>query len=311
MLKKSFIVGILCLITFSLISCTTKVSLDIEKGEVVNLNGESLTYYLGKRSKDELSNKLLVVIQGSGRESVKNRFGMGASGASLGFDILYIEKYAFNDKELFNKTNSRNRRINDIKFTVEEVVKNVYEGELKEILIVADSEGGVIAPEIAYELKETITHMIIMGAGGYPQRKEFQILLEEQLSNEDEGFLEKAGIKNEEGLINKADEIRNNPTSEKFWLGHTYKYWNSYIAYSPLKYLKRLNIPTLYIIGKKDKSVPYESVKYLSNRLEDKDNFRFEIISGLDHNFNDESGNNKLNEIMKDIINPWYEKHKF
>lgn len=308
MLKKLLGILALFLLLTLLVSCSNKVSLTIDKGKVINSKGEILKYYLGKKSENKLSDKLLVMIQGSGRDSITRRFGMGAGGARLGFDILYLEKYAFDDKELFDKTNCRERRIEDIEFVVNYVISNIYNNNLKEVLILADSEGGSIAPEIANDLKE-ITHMIIMGSGGYSQAKEFEVLLEKELNSNKKGIFRKVGIKNKEDLLNKFTEIRKNPSYKKTWWGCTYRRWNSYLDYEPEKNILNLDMPVLFIIGKEDKSVPYESVEYLANKLGDKENFSFEIIPGLNHNFADKAGNNKMKEIMKKIILPWYKEN--
>jgi pimeloyl-ACP methyl ester carboxylesterase len=234
---------------------------------------------------------------------------MGAEGVTLGFDILYLEKYAFDNKEMFEKTNCLERRIKDIEFVTNHVIKEVYHNSLKEVLILADSEGGGIAPQIASDIQE-ITHMIIMGAGGYSQGKELEFLLEQELSSEEKGMFENVGIRNKKDLQNKFVEIRNNPSPDKYWLGCTYKRWSSYLDHSFEEYIAGLDIPVLYIIGKEDKMVPYQSVEYLANKLGDKNNFRFEIIPELNHNFNDKSGNNQMKKIMKKIILPWYKENK-
>ncbi len=68
----------------------------------------------------------------------------------------------------------------------------------------------------------------------------------------------------------------------------------------------QLKIPVLFITGEEDRSVPVESVKHLMSKLKDRGNFRFHIIPGVDHNFKDSEGNNKMKEIIRTIIIPWY-----
>lgn len=308
MIKKVVLLLLLVTAGFMITSCAGNISLSIKKGETTNSKGERLEYFLGTKLEEELSNKLLVMIQGSGKESIAKRFDMGAEGTTLGFDILYLEKFGFDNEELFNKTDCRERRIQDIEFVVNHVIKDVYNNNLKEVLLYADSEGGSIAPEIANKIEE-VTHLIIMGAGGYSQSKELEILLKKQIENEEKGIFEGSGIKSRDDLQKKFKAIKDNPTDEQFWLGHTYKYWDSYLDYKPAKYLSKLNIPVLYIIGGEDKSVPYQSVEYLADKFVDKRNFRFEIIPELDHSFTDKSGSNKIKQILKDIILPWYKKY--
>lgn len=307
-MKRLVLFGLLISIVLMVIFCSTgNVSSTMEKGDISNSRGEHLEYYLGKKSDKELSNKLLVMIQGSGRESIRESFGMGAEGATLGYDVLYMEKYAFDNEEMYNKTNCRERRIGDIELVINHVINNVYDNNLKEVLILANSEGGSIAPEIAYDI-EGVTHMIIMGAGGYSQAKEFETLVNKEINDDQERTFGKAGIKDLQELNAKFREITSNPTYDKFWLGHTYKYWNSFLNYKPDIYLDKLDIPVLYIIGKEDNSVPYQSVESLANKFSDRNNFAFKIISGLDHSFTDKSGKNKLKEVMERVILPWLKK---
>lgn len=308
MLKKMLFL-IICLVLF--VTANTYAienGLRIKENKVENSKGESLIYYLGMREKNRLSNTLFIGIQGSQRDSNK-RFDFWSDFAPKNADLLLLEKYAFDNKKLYNKTNCRQRRIKDIEFVVKYVINNIYNNNLENVVLFGGSEGGVIIPEIANNL-EVITHMVVMGAGGYSQARELDVLLEQEINNKEEGLFEKVGIRNKEDLQNKFDEIRKNRFPDKFWLGGTYKKWNSYLDYSPEKYITNLDIPVLFIIGKEDKMVPYQSVDYLAKKLINKDNFRFEILPGLNHSFTDKDGKNKMNFIIEHIILPWYRKNE-
>ena len=94
-----------------------KIGIDIKDSNVNNKNGESLNFYIcSKKGQQKFSNKLLLYIQGSGRFSVKDYSYRIAPAIYLGYDVLLVEKYGYNDKEIFYKTNSLKRRIDDIKF---------------------------------------------------------------------------------------------------------------------------------------------------------------------------------------------------
>lgn len=296
MLKKGLFL-IICLVLF--VSVNTYAignGLFIKEETIVNSQGETLIYYLGLREKNKLSNSLFIGIQGSQRDSNK-RFDFWSNFAPDDADILLLEKYAFDNKELYNKTNCRQRRIQDIKFSVKYVIKNIYNGDLQSVILFGGSEGGMIIPVIANSL-EKITHLVIMGAGGYSQAKAFEVLLEKGMHL--------GNIDNKKELFAKYNEIRKSPVENKFWLGNTYKRMSSYLDYYPEKYVRKLDIPVLYVIGKEDKSMPYESVKYLSDKLEGKNNFTFKILPGIDHRFTDKYGNSKLNYIIEKVIHPWY-----
>jgi len=303
-MKTKILFLIILPLSFYFYGCSTSVSLGIQTFNVANEKGDSLTFYLGSKE-DGLSNKLLVMIQGSGNESIKRRFGWGIEAASLGYDILYLEKYAFNDSLLFIQSDCRERRLGDIQFALNYIEKNAYKNSLEEIFLFADSEGGALVPELAYN-NSIVKRAIILATGGYEQSKQFEILFEKEKNENYKGFLTANGITSKEDLQNQYDVIKNNPSSEQIWLGHSYKYWNSYLWYNPEEIIEKIDTPILHIIGERDRSVPVESIEYLMKRYNHKKNLEFHIIPDLDHSFTDSNGNKQFNKVLKEIVLPWY-----
>lgn len=246
-----------------------------------------------------------MMIQGSGRESIKRRFGWGIEAASLGYDILYMEKYAINDSIKFLETDCRERRTDDVNNILGYVVDSIYRGKLKEVMIFADSEGGVVAPEIAVKNK-IVRRMIIMGNGGLNGEKKIHLIFEKERRNNIKGYLRQSGIETKEDLDELLSEIRTDPSTNKMFLGYTYKYWNSYIYYDPGIYYDKLFIPTMVVVGENDSSIPVESVTELRERYKERKNFSFIVIPNVDHSFVDSEGNKKFPEVLKNIIFPWY-----
>lgn len=74
----------------------------------VNADGDTLLYYLAQKDYEsqKLNDKLLILIQGSGRESISSRFGWSARGIDLGYDVLFLEKYAYDDSVKFERSES-------------------------------------------------------------------------------------------------------------------------------------------------------------------------------------------------------------
>ncbi len=303
-MKNKILFLILFLLSINFYGCSTSIKLSIQGFNVVNENGDPLTFYLASNEKG-LSNKLLVMIQGSGHESIKKRFGWGAEATTLGYDILYLEKYAFNDLKLFIKSDSRQRRLADIQFAINYIKKNIYQNKLKEIFLFADSEGGTLVPELAYN-NALVKRAVILAAGGFEQSKQFEILLEKEKKEHYKGFLTTNGITSKADLQNQYNIIKSNPSSKKSWLGHSYKYWNSYLWYNPDQILEKLDIPILHIIGERDRNVPVKSIKYLMERFKHKKNLEYHIIPGLDHSFIDSNGNKQMDKVLKEIVLPWY-----
>jgi hypothetical protein len=57
----------------------------------------------------------------------------------------------------------------------------IYNKKIHNICLFSGSEGGAISPEIALEINE-VSRLIIVGAGGYGQSKEFEVLLQKELN---------------------------------------------------------------------------------------------------------------------------------
>jgi len=296
---------ILFFITVLFSGCTAGFNVGFERNVFVNPNGDSLKYYIGRKENDEPSDKLLIMIQGSGRESVARRFGWGIEAAGLGYDILYIEKFAFEDSLRFFQTDTRERRYNDITSVLKYAENNVYKGHLKEIMIIADSEGGVIAPEITANNKK-VNKLIVLGNGGLSGTEKTHLILEKEKKNNIKGYFTLSGINTDEQLDSLLIEIKQNPTTDKSFLGNSYKYWNSYIYFDIDSQYERITIPTLIIIGDNDYSIPVESITRLKDKLKGKSNFTFHIVPDANHSFIDTKGNKLFPEIMKNIIYPWF-----
>ena len=300
------------IITFFLISiflagCSRSFDVGFKTYVNTNPQGESLTYYIGQKADSMPCDKLLVMIQGSGNESIRRRFGWGIEAAGLGYDILYMEKYAFNDSAKFYLTDCRERRVSDINCVLTYVVDSIYKGNLKEVLLFADSEGGVIAPEIAAENK-FVKRMIVMGNGGLSGVEKAHLIFEKEKRTNVKGYLTNFGINKKEQLDSVLSDIKNNPVTGKSFLGHSYKYWNSFFFYDVDKYYDKLTIPIIVIAGENDMSIPNESITSLQQKFKDNKNSEFHIIQKVDHQFIDAEGNRKFPEVLKKIIYPWFKR---
>jgi pimeloyl-ACP methyl ester carboxylesterase len=273
----------------------------------VNDEGDSLMFYIGLEEGINNKSKLLVLVQGSGHESISRRFGWGAEAALFGYDVLYLEKYAFDDSLKFLKTDCRERRMKDIIFVINYVRDNIYHNNLSEICLFADSEGGELAPELANEVP-LVKKMLILGNGGLSGVEKINILFEKEKKYNHNGYLTQSGINSKSELDSLLRDIKDNPTTEKCFLGFTYKYWNSYIYYDIDSYYEKIKIPTLVIIGENDYSVPCESVTHLQEKFKSNKLFTFEIVPDVDHSFIDPKGEKQFNNILKNIIYPWFKK---
>lgn len=274
---------------------------------VITETGDSLFYYLGTNSIDSLNRRLLVLVQGSSRRSVRSMFGYGAEASLFGYDLLLMEKFAFYDSARFVATDCRQRRMEDITYTVDHVIKTHYGGSIEGIILYGASEGGTIAPELALTLPN-VTHLIVTGSGGYCQAKEFEYLLQHEQEVPYEGFLTKSGINSEEDLAAEFEKIRREPNSTKLWLGHSYMRWSSYLWYEPEEFIAQLQIPALFYGGALDRNAAIESIAYLEHRFADKPGIRAVVVPDADHSLIDSKGKNIHGEFIRETLIPWLQE---
>jgi len=108
----------------------------------------------------------------------------------------------------------------------------------------------------------------------------------------------------------KLKEIYDNPdATDKFWLGHTYKRWNSFSKDIPLENMMKLDIPILIIAGGKDENSPILGLDYVKLEFtrKGKRNLTYKVYPNCDHWFNDQKMKvNKMDEMIEYVIK-WIE----
>lgn len=141
----------------------------------------------------------------------------------------------------------------------------------KNVILVGVSEGALPATKIA-ALSPAITHLAIIGSGGYSMRKSLATLKQKRAIRFD---------------VNSGwEKISADPRSiEKDWYGNSYRWWSDIMDIDPITDFLKLNIPILVGIGEQDESVPVESVHYLETEFKEagKGNLIVRIYPGADH----------------------------
>lgn len=141
----------------------------------------------------------------------------------------------------------------------------------KNVVLVGVSEGALTATKIA-GLAPQITHLAIIGSGGYSMRRSLATLKQRGAIMFD---------------VNTGwEKITADPFSiEKNWYGNPYRWWTDVMDIDPLSDFLKLDIPVLVGIGEKDDSVPVESAKFLKAKFEEagKNNLILKIYPGADH----------------------------
>lgn len=145
----------------------------------------------------------------------------------------------------------------------------------KNVVLVGVSEGAVPAVRVAAELP-VVTHLAIIGGGGYTMRTSLKTLQQKGSIF----FDVNAGWKKIEANPNSIDDM---------WYGNTYRWWSQVMDYDPMPYFLSLDIPVLVGMGEYDKSVPVESAYYLETEFQksEKKNLTLKVYPMADHRLND------------------------
>lgn len=141
----------------------------------------------------------------------------------------------------------------------------------KHVVMVGVSEGGLVATKVAV-LTPAITHLAIIGYGGYSVRRMYEIL-------EQKGQL----------LVDVDElwqEVPSDPRNvNREWNGSAYRWWADMMDIDPLPDYLKLDIPIIIGVGEKDQSMPVESVLFLDAKFKEagKNNLTLKVYPDSDH----------------------------
>ncbi len=139
------------------------------------------------------------------------------------------------------------------------------------VVLVGVSEGALPAAGVAGR-SPLVTHLAIIGSGGYSMRRSLRTLERRGAVMFDIDF--------------GWEKISANPRSiEDDWYGNPYRWWADIMDIDPLADLLKLDISILVGIGEADESVPAESARFLESEFKKagKKNLVLEIYPGADH----------------------------
>lgn len=153
--------------------------------------------------------------------------------------------------------------------------------KLRNIVLVGASEGGALAVRVA-RARTDITHLLIIGDGGWSMRDNLDDLIGKQ--QVDDAWR----------------EIAADPNSlQKTWLGHPYRYWFDILDQEPLPDYLALDIPVLIGIGEHDTSLPAYSAVAVRNAADraGKRNIGVVVYPDADHRLQ-APGHDYLSEFL-------------
>jgi pimeloyl-ACP methyl ester carboxylesterase len=204
--------------------------------------------------------------QAGRREELKQLLGPKLAAS---FNYLVINKPGLLpgkvDKKAFESSFRRYRRVSDSLATLRKIIP-----ARDKICLVGYSEGAYLAPEVALG-DPRVKSVVIIGGGTRGWLKE--------------EFSRIKGAREKTALLRQVERIRKNPRSEEKWNGFSYATWHSYQADSTLQALRRIEVPVLSILGKRDRVIDLKATLRDLGSLSKKKNIRTEVFHDCGHSF--------------------------
>lgn len=173
----------------------------------------------------------------------------------------------------FHLANNQNQWVGDYSEFIEAQISSAAI-KPKNVVLVGVSEGALPATKIAGR-SPAITHLAIIGSGGYSMRKSLATLRQKGAIQFD---------------VNSGwEKIAADPRSiDENWYGNPHRWWSDIMDIDPLPDLLELKISILLGIGELDESVPVESAYFLDTKFKEsgKGNLTLRVYPGADHRLN-------------------------
>jgi dienelactone hydrolase len=149
-------------------------------------------------------------------------------------------------------------------------------------LVVGHSEGGLVAARVAAELRQ-VTHVASLAGGGPTQLYDFVANAARPRPGDKPGD---AG-RRVQGVFDAWAQIRKDPESvTRFWLGHPYRRWSSFLGHSVTGELLRSAARVYAAAGTRDAVIPVAAHDMLVAELRARGrDVTAERLEGADHGF--------------------------
>ncbi|MGH9721511.1 MAG: alpha/beta hydrolase family protein [Bryobacteraceae bacterium] len=165
------------------------------------------------------------------------------------------------------------------------------------VLVAGHSEGAIVAARVAAGNSQ-VTHVALLAGGGPTQ-----------LFQRAEDARQKGGDAAAESVYKAWAEIEKDPESTaKFFQGHPYRRWSSFMVTSPIQELLRSNARIYAAQGTRDATVPIVELDVLRAELAaHKRDAVIERIEGADHSLNKEgqAAPAGMREVLERVV-AWF-----
>ncbi|RQO77229.1 hypothetical protein DBR44_03275 [Aquitalea sp. FJL05] len=143
----------------------------------------------------------------------------------------------------------------------------------KNIVLIGVSEAANVIIKAATQLP-SVTHIVIIGSGGFTMRRSLQELKNNHLLNKIYDIDQASKmIKNESASL------------QRNWFGNPIHWWNDILDVDPIEDYLTISVPILLGVGAEDANQPLASVKYLEQKFTEhnKHNLTVRIYSNNGH----------------------------
>jgi pimeloyl-ACP methyl ester carboxylesterase len=233
---------------------------------------------------NELSDKLIITIEGSGWDSVlgtKNEKKWLVTHDGAQFLQVLRDRYTFFIPEKFGRQpgfeysgdmedRAKYTADNLLACYLESINEYLVEHSFSSIVLIGSSEGGILLPLIYEGMnnKDLVTAMVSISYGGLSLFECYRIL-----ANDSVGLPE--GYKEMYLFLTyyfnpESGEFKDRDTFEEDVYGFTFRWFNSFKNIRPFDYYKNINIPVLFVHGETDYNIPVHSTIYLQQNLPEK-----------------------------------------
>jgi len=263
--------------------------------EIIELEDKTTSlYYRIEKGNDP--NTIIFFIPGSGHTSLQYYLSDYFKEFDANVEIYSLQKRAvsnratgmFSKPDDFDKENIFENWVSDNLVFIRNILSVKLDND-KNIILFGVSEGATVVAKLATLIPE-VTHLVVLGGGGYEQSKELEISFAEYQIN----------------FENVYQEIKKSPEEiKKTFLGHPYRYWSHILFVNPMEFYSKIQIPILLAIGKKDENIPVESARFLQKEFDrlKKTNFKYIEYENCNHVLIDSNQKSHRKDFFEEIIN--------
>lgn len=276
--------------------------------QLARADGSAIEYYLQQRDPDNTSRQLLVVIQGSDCNSVRNipSITHHMSNVLPSADVLTVEKYGIDASLSYNLDPDRGdcpglyvlkdsprQRLQDYRSVIAHLRE---QNDYRRVVVLGGSEGAVVAGLLASDSKSADV-AIAMNGGGQRFIDDVLHSIETSTASAEEK------VASAQGMREFFEHINTVPSAEVVASNHGYAWWKQMFELDQLVILQRAAVPVLIVQGEADQSVSSANTRQMLEQLVEvgKRNIVFYLYPQLDHQLNGPDGVSQMKAVVADI----------